>query len=47
VKSQGYLQDRLRLDELVTKTIALSEINQGYAAMSDGSAARVVVTTFD
>jgi S-(hydroxymethyl)glutathione dehydrogenase/alcohol dehydrogenase len=42
-----YLQDRLRLDELVTKTIALSEINQGYAAMSDGSAARVVVTTFD
>jgi S-(hydroxymethyl)glutathione dehydrogenase/alcohol dehydrogenase len=34
----------LRLDELVTETIGLDEINEGYERLKDGSVARVVVT---
>ncbi|MFH5824552.1 zinc-binding dehydrogenase [Georgenia sp. AZ-5] len=34
----------LRLDELVTETIRLEEINEGYQRLKDGSAARLVVT---
>lgn len=33
----------LRLDELVTETIGLDEINEGYQRLKDGSVARVVV----
>jgi S-(hydroxymethyl)glutathione dehydrogenase/alcohol dehydrogenase len=41
-----YLQGRLNLDDLVSKTIALREVNDGYAALKDGSLTRVVVTSF-
>lgn len=41
-----YLQGRYQLDQLVSKTIALDEINQGYAAIESESLARVVVTDF-
>ena len=41
-----YLQGRLNLDDLVSKTISLREVNDGYAALKDGSLTRVVVTSF-
>jgi S-(hydroxymethyl)glutathione dehydrogenase/alcohol dehydrogenase len=44
--AQLYLQGRLNLDDLVSKEIALSEVNDGYAALKDGSLNRVVVTSF-
>jgi S-(hydroxymethyl)glutathione dehydrogenase/alcohol dehydrogenase len=41
-----YLQGRMNLDDLVSRTIALREVNDGYAALKDGSLTRVVVTSF-
>lgn len=41
-----YLQGRMNLDDLVSKRIALREVNEGYAALKDGSLTRVVVTSF-
>jgi S-(hydroxymethyl)glutathione dehydrogenase/alcohol dehydrogenase len=41
-----YLQGRLNLDDLVSKRIALREVNDGYAALKDGTLNRVVVTSF-
>jgi S-(hydroxymethyl)glutathione dehydrogenase/alcohol dehydrogenase len=41
-----YLQGRMNLDDLVSRTIALHEVNEGYAALKDGSLTRVVVTSF-
>lgn len=41
-----YLQGRMNLDDLVSKTISLREVNDGYAALKDGSLTRVVVTSF-
>ena len=41
-----YLQGRMNLDDLVSKRIALCEVNDGYAALKDGSLNRVVVTSF-
>jgi S-(hydroxymethyl)glutathione dehydrogenase / alcohol dehydrogenase len=41
-----YLQRRMNLDDLVSKTISLGEVNDGYAALKDGSLTRVVVTSF-
>jgi S-(hydroxymethyl)glutathione dehydrogenase / alcohol dehydrogenase len=41
-----YLQGRLNLDDLVSKTISLREVNDGYAALKDGSLNRVVITSF-
>jgi S-(hydroxymethyl)glutathione dehydrogenase/alcohol dehydrogenase len=41
-----YLQSRMNLDDLVSKTIPLREVNEGYAALKDGSLTRVVVTSF-
>jgi S-(hydroxymethyl)glutathione dehydrogenase / alcohol dehydrogenase len=41
-----YLQGRMNLDDLVSKTIALRDVNDGYAALKDGSLNRVVVTSF-
>ena len=41
-----YLQGRMKLDELVSKKIALREVNEGYAALKDGALNRVVVTSF-
>ncbi len=38
-----YQQGRLKLDELVSARITLPQINEGYAAISDGSIARSVV----
>ncbi|HVA43854.1 MAG TPA: Zn-dependent alcohol dehydrogenase [Acidimicrobiales bacterium] len=38
-----YRAGRLKLDELVSKRIPLEQINEGYAAISDGSVARSVV----
>jgi S-(hydroxymethyl)glutathione dehydrogenase / alcohol dehydrogenase len=40
------LQGRMNLDDLVSKRIALREVNDGYAALKDGSLNRVVVTSF-
>jgi Zn-dependent alcohol dehydrogenase len=42
-----HLQGRLLLEELVTKTITLSESSEGYQAMKDEPVARVVITSFD
>jgi S-(hydroxymethyl)glutathione dehydrogenase/alcohol dehydrogenase len=41
-----YLQGRMNLDDLVSKKISLREVNDGYAALKDGSLTRVVVTSF-
>jgi S-(hydroxymethyl)glutathione dehydrogenase/alcohol dehydrogenase len=41
-----YLQGRLNLDDLVSKRIALRDVNDGYAALKEGSINRVVVTSF-
>jgi S-(hydroxymethyl)glutathione dehydrogenase/alcohol dehydrogenase len=41
-----YLQGRMNLDDLVSKQISLREVNDGYAALKDGSLTRVVVTSF-
>jgi S-(hydroxymethyl)glutathione dehydrogenase/alcohol dehydrogenase len=42
-----YQAGRLKLDELVSNRISLKEINEGYAAISDGSIARSVVVFDD
>ena len=44
--AQLYLQGRMNLDDLVSKEIPLREVNDGYAALKDGSLNRVVVTSF-
>ena len=44
--AQLYLQGRMNLDDLVSKRIALHGVNDGYAALKDGSLNRVVVTSF-
>src|SRR5712664_181477 len=44
--AQSYLQGRMNLDDLVSKRIALRDVNDGYAALKDGSLNRVVVTSF-
>jgi S-(hydroxymethyl)glutathione dehydrogenase/alcohol dehydrogenase len=44
--AEMYLQGRMNLDDLVSKTISLREVNDGYAALKDGSLTRVVVTSF-
>jgi S-(hydroxymethyl)glutathione dehydrogenase/alcohol dehydrogenase len=44
--AQLYLQGRMNLDDLVSKRIALGDVNDGYAALKDGSLNRVVVTSF-
>jgi Zn-dependent alcohol dehydrogenase len=41
-----YLQGRMNLDDLVSKKIALRDVNEGYAVLKDGSLNRVVVTSF-
>ena len=41
-----YLRGRMNLDDLVSKRIALRDVNEGYAALKDGSLNRVVVTSF-
>lgn len=41
------LAGRFNLQGLVSKTIALSQINEGFASLKDGAIARVVVTDFD
>jgi Zn-dependent alcohol dehydrogenase len=41
-----YRQGRMNLDDLVSKTILLRDVNEGYAALKDGSLTRVVVTSF-
>jgi S-(hydroxymethyl)glutathione dehydrogenase / alcohol dehydrogenase len=41
-----YLQGRMNLDDLVSRTIALREVNDGYVALKSGSLNRVVVTSF-
>src|ERR1700681_87063 len=41
-----YLQGRMNLDDLVSKRIALRDVNDGYAALKDGSLNRVVVTSY-
>jgi S-(hydroxymethyl)glutathione dehydrogenase/alcohol dehydrogenase len=41
-----YLQGQMNLDDLVSKRISLREVNDGYAALEDGSLNRVVVTSF-
>ena len=38
-----YLQGRLKLDELVSATITLDEVNDGFAAMREGNVARSVI----
>jgi Zn-dependent alcohol dehydrogenase len=37
---------RMNLDDLISKRIALREVNAGYAALKEGSLNRVVVTSF-
>jgi S-(hydroxymethyl)glutathione dehydrogenase / alcohol dehydrogenase len=41
-----YLQGRMNLDDLVSKRIALRDVNDGYATLSGGSLNRIVVTSF-
>jgi Zn-dependent alcohol dehydrogenase len=44
--AQPYLQGGMNLDDLVSRRISLREVNDGYAALKDGSLNRVVVTSF-
>jgi S-(hydroxymethyl)glutathione dehydrogenase/alcohol dehydrogenase len=44
--AQLYLQGRMNLDDLVSKRIALRDVNDGYAALKEGSLNRIVVTSF-
>ena len=41
-----YLQGRMNLDDLVSRRISLRDVNDGSAALRDGSLTRVVVTSF-
>ena len=41
-----YLQGRMNLDDLVSRSISLREVNESYTALKDGSLNRVVVTSF-
>lgn len=41
-----YLQGRYKLDELVSKTISIDEVDEGYAALRDPKINRVVITSF-
>ena len=41
-----YLQGRMNLDDLVSRTISLREVNDGYESLKSGSLNRVVVTSF-
>jgi len=38
-----YLSGRLLLDEMVSATISLDEVNDGYDWMKDGTVARTVI----
>ncbi len=38
-----YREGQLKLDELITKTYSLDEINEGYRAMRDGENIRGVI----
>ena len=42
-----YKQGRLKLDELVTQELPLSEINRAFADMKAGSVRRSVITDFE
>src|SRR6202521_3260133 len=44
--AQLYLQGRMNLDDLVSRRISLRDVNEGYAALKDGTLTRVVVTSF-
>jgi S-(hydroxymethyl)glutathione dehydrogenase / alcohol dehydrogenase len=44
--AQLYLQGRMNLDDLVSREISLRDVNDGYAALKDGTLTRVVVTSF-
>ena len=39
-----YLDGRLKLDEMVSATLSLEQINEGYEAMKRGEVARQVIT---
>ena len=39
-----YLDGRLKLDEMVSATIELDQINEGFAEMKSGNVARSVIT---
>jgi S-(hydroxymethyl)glutathione dehydrogenase/alcohol dehydrogenase len=39
-----YMQKRLKIDELVSRTYKIEEINEGFAALRTGQVARGVVT---
>jgi S-(hydroxymethyl)glutathione dehydrogenase / alcohol dehydrogenase len=41
-----YRQGRMNLDDLVSREIALDDIESGYAALKDPAITRVVVTSF-
>jgi S-(hydroxymethyl)glutathione dehydrogenase / alcohol dehydrogenase len=41
-----YLQGRMNLDDLVSRTISLRDVNDGYESLKGGSLNRVVVTSF-
>jgi S-(hydroxymethyl)glutathione dehydrogenase/alcohol dehydrogenase len=41
-----HLQGRMNLDDLLSRRISLRDVNEGYAALKDGSLTRVVVTSF-
>ena len=41
---EWYLAGKLKLDELVSRTIPLDQINEGFAALREGEVARQLVT---
>lgn len=41
-----YLQGKFNLDDLMSKEIALDEVNEGYKALHDSAITRVVITSF-
>jgi S-(hydroxymethyl)glutathione dehydrogenase/alcohol dehydrogenase len=42
-----YMQGRLKLDEMITRELALEDVNEAFRAMKAGEVARQVITTFN
>jgi len=41
-----YRQGRLNLDDLVSREIALADLEAAYAALADPATSRIVITSF-
>jgi S-(hydroxymethyl)glutathione dehydrogenase/alcohol dehydrogenase len=42
-----YMQGRLKLDEMITRELAIEDVNEAFRAMKAGEVSRQVITTFN